>query len=217
MLLDLALDAIYPPRCPLCDAFAMEQDIPCSACGPSLVRLEGDAYLPHLPRRWFSRCRSPFAHEGRPREALHSLKYGERFDLARFFASELAREAAMIEGMEAVVPVPLHPRRLRERGFNQSALIASRLGRTLRVAADLDSLRRVRDIAPQVGLDRHERIENVKGAFAVHPRRAGSLSGRGILLIDDVLTTGATANECARALIEAGAKGVSVLTVARAL
>lgn len=214
---DVLTDVLFPPRCPLCDIFVTVRDRPCADCELSLQRLEGDAHLPHLRRVWFTKCRSRFAFDGRVKDAIHSFKYNERFDLVRFFADELAKEVLTMKDADVIVPVPLHPKRLGKRGFNQSALIARRMGKILGVPADVDSLKRVRNIEPQVGLERDGRLSNVKGAFAVDDRRAILLKGRSIVLIDDVVTTGATVNECAKALHDAGVASVNILSIARAL
>ena len=164
-----------------------------------------------------SRCRSCFAFDGPIREVLHSFKYGDRLDLLRFLAAELSAEAALLGPVDLIVPVPLHPRRLRARGFNQSALIARRLSRLMQTPAKLDAIARVRDIPPQVGLERAARIENVKGAFEVPARFEEAIRGARALVVDDVMTTGATLHACAAALKRAGAGEVVAATVARAL
>lgn len=215
--INTVINAVFPPRCPLCDAFTDVRARPCKGCSITLHVLGGDAHLPALRKIWFSRCRSRFAYEGGIKDSLHNYKYGERLDLAKFLSDELAIEAADIGVFDVIIPVPLHPRKLRSRGFNQSAILARRLGRVTSVKVDLDSLVRVRDIEPQVGLEKAKRVENVKGVFAVNPKRYGYIAGRVVLLIDDVLTTGATINECARALMKADATSVSILTVARTL
>ena len=112
-----------------------------------------------------------------------------------------------------LVPVPLHPRRLRERGFNQSALLAGELARRAGTTACPDALVRRQDTVPQAGLTAAARRRNVREAFAV--RRRASLAGRTVTLVDDVLTTGATALACARRIEGAGAREVRLLTVAR--
>jgi len=120
---------------------------------------------------------------------------------------------ALVGSSDVLVPVPLHPRRLRERGFNQSALLAEEIGRRTGRAVCPDALVRRRDTLPQAGLTAAARRRNVEGAFAV--RRRASVAGRTVLLVDDVLTTGATAFTCARRLAEAGAAELRLLTVAR--
>jgi ComF family protein len=119
----------------------------------------------------------------------------------------------LVATSDVLVPVPLHPRRLRERGFNQSALLASEIGRLTGRPALAEALVRRRDTAPQAGLSASERRKNVSDAFAV--RRRGSVAGRVVTVIDDVFTTGATAYACARVLRAAGAREVRLVTVAR--
>lgn len=210
-------DAIYPPRCPFCDQFISEHGRICGPCDRSLIRLDSDAVFAHLPKLWFIKCRSLFAYDGSVKDAIHNLKYNERLDLVRYFGNELCRGAKEIGQFDLIAPVPLHRKRLAARGFNQSALLARKLGKLLSIPTDLDSLRRVKNIDPQVGMERDERIKNVKGAFGVISKRVQKISERNILLIDDVLTTGATVNECSKVLIKSGAESVRVLTIARTL
>jgi ComF family protein len=147
---------------------------------------------------------------------LHALKYAGRRRAAGRLAEALLEEAAvrsLVATSDVLVPVPLSPRRLRERGFNQSALLAHEIARRAGKATCLDALVRRFDTVPQAGLSAAARRKNVRDAFAV--RRRGSVSGRTVVLVDDVLTTGATALACARRLEEAGAREVRLLTVAR--
>lgn len=211
------LDALYPKRCPLCDAFVQEEIVPCRPCCISLHRLEADAQFQHLDRMWLRRSRSPFAFEGLIKDAIHSFKYSERLDLINFFGDTLASELRTLDGVDLIVPVPVATKRLVKRGFNQSALLAKYVGRVAGIAVELDALARVVEGHPQVGLERDERLRNVRGVFAVIPRWQGSIVDKKILLIDDVATTGATINECARTLIKSGAYSVDALTIARAL
>jgi ComF family protein len=120
---------------------------------------------------------------------------------------------AIVAGSHVLVPVPLHPRRLRERGFNQASLIARQLGRRVGRPCHDRVLVRRRDTLPQAGLSAAARRRNVAGAFVV--RRRGLVAGRVVTLVDDVLTTGATAHACARTLRKAGAREVRLLSVAR--
>jgi ComF family protein len=147
------------------------------------------------------------------------LKYGHRVEWAGALAERVVAAAARPGPLPAagavVVPVPLAPRRLRERGFNQAWEIARRVARSLRLEAAPGWLLRPRDAAPQAGLARHERLANLRGAFAVTAAGHRGLVGRDVILVDDVLTTGATAQAAALALRAAGAGGVEVWVVAR--
>lgn len=146
--------------------------------------------------------------------AIQRLKFGDRSDLARPLG-ELLRRLALERALEAdvLVPVPLHPRRLAARGYNQSALLARRLAKTLDAQVDTASLVRRADGRAQLALSRSERQANLVGAFAVTDPRA--LFGRRVALVDDVVTTGATAAACADALLAAGASRVTVVALAR--
>ena len=210
-------DLIYPPTCPLCSSYSPKRDGPCDDCQTSLLRIEGAAHLHLLPRVWIDRCISCYGYEGFLRKAIHGFKYEERFDLLNFLSRELSMVAAACGSFDAICPVPMHPKRLRSKGYNPAAMLASRVGQRLNTTVHLDLLRRIRHTPCQMELTQKERLANVKGAFAVSERRSPEPSDMSFLLIDDVLTTGATANECARVLKKRGASNVVVLTVARTL
>jgi ComF family protein len=151
-------------------------------------------------------------------EAIHLLKYRKKTSLSRPL-STLARETFFqfwdMDGIDVLVSVPLHVKRLRERGFNQAHLLIRRWAKQEEILFDGLTLFRSRWTEPQTTLSRTERQKNIKGAFSIrHPEK---IKGRKILLVDDVYTTGATVNECARVLLKAGAKFVDVLTLARAV
>src|SRR2546426_4205084 len=226
------LDLVFPPFCPVCERRLGEgrRDPLCGACWQALERIAPP---------WCRRCGQPLSIEGlcgecrrrrRPfayaraavrygpiaREALHAFKFGGRRALAAPLADLLAGlglRALPGAAPDLLVPVPLHPRRERERGYNQSALLAKRLGRGWGVPVATDALGRALATAPQTDLDAAARRKNVRGAFTV--RRPELVVGRHVLLVDDILTTGATVGECARCLTSAGAAAVGVLTVAR--
>ena len=152
------------------------------------------------------------------REALHAFKFGGRRGLAAPLGdliAELGLGALPGAAPDLLVPVPLHRRRARERGYNQSALLAMRVARAWGLPVAHDALARIAPTRPQTELDAAARRGNVRGAFAA--RRPEAVAGRHVLLVDDVFTTGATAAECARCLVGAGAEAVGVLTLARAL
>jgi ComF family protein len=156
-------------------------------------------------------------HSGAVRGRVHQFKFEGRMEWLPALVQLL--ETAYVnwgtESPDVVVPVPLHPKRLRERGFNQSGLLAKEFSRRHGLPVSFDLLIRKKWTEPQTRLNRKERLENVKGAFGL--RDASAVPGRRILLIDDVFTTGTTLSECARTLKKGGASEVYVLTVTRAL
>ena len=210
-------DLFYPPRCPLCDELRENRDI-CIDCIGSVQFLEGDFTAPHLDRVWFDRARSCFAYEGKIMDAIHGLKYSQRFDLIKTFTGYLEKEIKAMGAYDVIIPVPLHWWRLLRRGYNQSAIMARATGKKLAIKVDCNVLKKTKNIVPQVGLDRNERLKNVRGAFEINSKLSGRIKDSKILLIDDVLTTGATVNECAKTLIKNARCGsVDVLTIARTI
>lgn len=209
----------HPGRGPLCDpcwsAIPRHLTTPCR-CGLPSPGGTGPCGRCRRGRQPFTAGASLGPYEGTLREALHALKYGGRRRAAVRLAGALLEDPAvrlLVATSDLLVPVPLHPRRLRERGFNQSALIASELGRRTGRPAVSDALVRRRDTVPQAGLSAAARRRNVRDAFAV--RRRGPVAGRVVTLVDDVFTTGATAYACAGVLRGAGASEVRLVTVAR--
>ncbi|HUA64853.1 MAG TPA: ComF family protein [Alphaproteobacteria bacterium] len=151
-------------------------------------------------------------------EAIHHFKYSRALWFENFLAGLLIAEASpVLRGQKEsfIVPVPLHPLKKREREFNQAAVLATRLARETGIPMNEKILLRVKPTETQTHLKREERAANIRGAFAI--RKGVKLNGRRIILVDDVFTTGATTNECARALRTAGAGDVCVWTVARGL
>lgn len=233
-LVEPLLAVVFPSACPACGRplAAPGRGPLCEPCWATLPRHAGAACgcgRPLLAGRDgpCGRCRrrrQPFAvgaslgpYEGPLRVLVQQLKYhGRRRAASRVAALLLEDEAVrrLVGTSDLVVPVPLHPRRRRERGYNQSALIAAELARMGGVAHREDVLVRRRDTPPQAGRSAAERRRNVEDAFGV--RRRGAVAGRVVTLVDDVVTTGATARACASALASAGAAEVRLLTVARA-
>lgn len=166
--------------------------------------------------RAFSRARAACLYDEHSRDLILKLKHADRTDLSPLFARWLARAAwALIEEADAVVPVPLHPLRLLRRRYNQAAEIARPLARLSGLDYLPDALARSRATDSQGGKSASGRRRNVAGAFSVPERRKPQVAGRRILLVDDVMTTGATAEGCSRALLAAGAACVHVAVVAR--
>ena len=162
-----------------------------------------------------ARAAAVYEAEGTVRQAILLFKYGGRPSLGRHLGRLMVEAADGLfdpSQVDLLIPVPLHPCRERERGFNQSALLAKEVGRALRLPVGHRLLSRIRATESQRGA-RQEREENVKGVFRV--TKPARVAGRRLLLIDDVFTTGATVNECAKALMAAGAVEVAVYTLAR--
>ncbi|MFH1874979.1 MAG: ComF family protein [Pseudomonadota bacterium] len=211
------LNLFFPQQCLFCDIF-QDKDILCSNCLESLHFLESEFNAPYLRQRWFNQAYSVLAYEGQVVQAIASLKYKRQFHLIRFFVDLLAAKLTQMPSYDLIVPVPLHWYRLISRGYNQAGLLSKAVGKKMQLKYDLFALKRSRNIPAQVGLGREERLKNVTQAFMVRPNRVSRLAGKSILLLDDVMTTGATVNECAKVLVKNGKCGkVDILTVARTL
>jgi ComF family protein len=189
----------------------------CDGCGAPFEYDIGSRCAACLAKpRAFDAARAACLYDETSRDPILKLKHADRLDLAPLFARWLSRAAApLIEGADAIAPVPLHPARLLSRRYNQAAEIARPLSRLTGVAYLPDALVRRRATETQGGKSGAGRRRNVAGAFEVPPRRAAQVAGKRILLVDDVMTTGATAEGCARALKAAGAVRVDVAVVAR--
>jgi len=230
------LDLVVPPQCPTCDRIVPMQGGFCAACFEMLTFLAEpccDRCGSQLDRRRvtpfcdsciedppiFSRARAALAYDAASRQLILPLKNANRLELAGTLAPHMARiGAALLSQADILVPVPLHVRRLRARGYNQSVLLARAIlrgrGREGPVLIP-DAMLRLTHTPPLGDLSASERARTVANIFAIRPSRAQAIAGARVLLIDDVLTSGATANACARTLREAGARDVSVLVAAR--
>jgi ComF family protein len=173
----------------------------------------GDCYFDTYA---FTMARSHGVYRGALKEVIHLFKFEKRKNLVTRL-SRLLHETFIEHfndlNIEWIVPVPLHKKRYQERGFNQCEMLARGLGKRSRIAVSANNLIKVKHTQPQTGLTDKQRSKNVKNAFRV--RKPKQLAGRRVLLVDDVFTTGATLNECTRALKRAGAREVYVLTLAR--
>ncbi len=198
-------DFITQPMCKCCGLpfeLAMRSDALCGAC------------LRQPPA--FERARAVMVYDALSRGMILGLKYGDRVDMAPAFADWLARAGAeLVADADWIAPVPLHWTRLFRRRFNQAAELARRLGRDHDRAYAPDLLERRRNTPSQAGLGASGRRRNVRTAFAVGDAWRARIQNKRVLLIDDVMTTGATVSACATALTRAGAGAVDVLTLAR--
>lgn len=229
-----AAELLYPPLCVGCEASVETGHYLCAPCreraqpirAPSCQRcsqpfagaMSGSFTCAECARRKFAfECAvSCYRSRGIVRDLILRFKYQHchylRRPLASWLAETLRDERIRRQPADALVPVPLHPRRERQRGFNQAAALCQLLARPARLPV-WPALRRLRWTETQTRFERAERLENLRGAFAARPRRP--VRGAHLLLVDDVFTTGSTVDECARVLRAAGAASVRVLTVAR--
>lgn len=233
-LLETIAGLAYPRHCAVCEVPLRAGRVLCADCRRSRTRLEGPrcatcsqpfggALEPGFRcmncgdlRLSFDFATSAYRSRGAVRELIHHFKYDKHLHL-RHLLGRMLREGfgdarVRLLGVDGIVPVPLHPTREREREFNQSAVLASVAAGSLQLPVE-DCLKRIRYTSTQTHFHREERFENLAGAFAL--RRGFDLSGRNLALVDDVLTTGSTADACARVLKDAGAAAVVVITVAR--
>ncbi|WP_293809399.1 ComF family protein [uncultured Bosea sp.] len=225
---------VYPPTCIACRAATGEAQALCPACwrgigfierpycerlgtpfpvdlGPGLLSPAAIADPPV-----FARARAVCRFDGTARELVHRLKYGDRVELSLTLGRMMTQAGRELTAdADLVLPVPLHRTRLWRRRFNQAAALAQLIARETGLPFAATALTRIRRTRQQIGLTRPQRAENLQGAFHVPVAMRQLIEGRRILLVDDVLTTGATVNAASRALLRAGASAVDVLTFAR--
>ncbi|SEV91166.1 Predicted amidophosphoribosyltransferases [Aliiroseovarius sediminilitoris] len=229
------LGVLYPPQCISCDAptdadFALcgacwretpfIEGLACDLCGDPLpgedegTPIHCDACLT-VKRPW-KQGRAAMIYDGNARRLVLALKHGDRPELARAAAPWLARAAAPLICRETlIVPMPIHWSRLLRRRYNQSAELARFLAKTSGLAHIPDALQRPKRTRPHDGMDVDTRFENMRGAIRPRPKKSGSLEGRRVLLVDDVMTSGASFDAATRACLAAGADHVNVLALAR--
>ena len=228
-----ALDLALPQLCPACRETVEGRGL-CASCwsklsfitrpycerlgipfvydpGPGILSMEAIADPPS-----YNRARAAVRFDEISRALVHALKYGDRLDLAPMMGRWVAQAGhELLADADALVPVPLHWRRQWARRFNQSAMLAATISAASGVPIAAGALKRVKATVQQVGLSRAERGDNIQGAFRVPETGKAAVAGRRLVLIDDVLTSGATVEGCARALLRAGAANVDVLIFAR--
>jgi ComF family protein len=229
-----ALGLLYPPTCIACQAATGEPHGLCAACWSGMRFIErpycerlgtpfavdfGQALLSPAAIAdppVFGRARAVAEYDGTAAMLVHRLKYGDRLELARALGVMMSRAGAELTAeADVIVPVPLHRWRLWRRRFNQAMALAAIVSRECGTPCDPFLLARVKRTRRQVGLTKTQRQDNLQGAFRVPDAVKARLQGQRVLLIDDVLTTGATANAASRALLRGGAAKVDVLAFAR--
>src|SRR5690349_22298898 len=227
-------DAILPPTCLACRVPIAETAGLCARCWTQAGFIErpycerlgtpfpadyggeliSPAALASPPA--YGRARAAARYSDVARDLIHMMKYGDRMDLVHALGRWMARAGGeLLSDADALVPVPLHWRRLWQRRFNQSSALAHAISRVSKVPVMDEVLLRARATQPQFGLPREQRAENVQGAFKVPKEKRIEVKGKKLVLIDDVLTTGATADACTKILLRAGALRVDVLVLAR--
>lgn len=226
-------ELVYPPVCIGCGAATGDPHTLCGRCWSGLRFIErpfcerlGTPFATDLGMQLvspaamadppvFARARAVARYDDTARRLVHRLKYSDRLDLARALGRMMARSGAeLAREADVVVPVPLHRLRLWSRRYNQAMELARAVAAAHGRPVAHDALLRVKRTRPQVGLTRTQRGDNLQGAFRVPDGAKPRLSGRRVLLVDDVLTTGSTANAASRALLRGGAAAVDVLTFA---
>lgn len=234
-ILSQIIKLIYPLRCPVCGDYLKEEAMLCKRCLDGLKRLEppfcsvcgvpfsgsGNSHLCEdclRKRPVFSSIFSPYLYQDTAMRAVQLFKFQKKMLVGKTMGILLGRFALNIWDKKelkehVIVPVPLGKRRLRQRGFNQSLVLARYVSKAIGLPLDYLSLRRIKETEPQSLLKKDKRKKNVKGAFQVLGDR---LKRKNIILVDDVVTTGSTLNECALALKRAGAKQIVCLVFARA-
>jgi ComF family protein len=231
-------DIVFPPQCISCAAILqpITEKVFCSACREKIKFLTGSICpicgitffdspsASHLcgncleKKPYFSYARAVASYETIILNAIHQFKYGRDLSIGVLLASLMADFSfpdLEFRDYSLIIPVPLHIKKLRKRGFNQSIILADSIGKKWQIPVNFSLLKRCKFTLTQTGLDKRERERNIKGAFEVRDKE--KIAGRNIIIIDDVYTTGATLNECAKKLIKAGAQKVAVLTLARVL
>jgi ComF family protein len=235
-ILRIGLDAVMPPLCLSCGSRTAEPDGLCSLCWSGLSFIDEprcpiwgepfgfDAGSGTLSARALAtpavwrRLTAAVVFNDQAARVVHALKYRDRLEVARFMARLLYRAGRhYLEEADLLIPVPLHWLKLWQRRFNQAALLAQALGELSQKHFAARALERHRYTKSQVGLDQKQRERNIRGAFSVRPKAQAEVAGRRVVLIDDVLTTGATASAAADTLLKAGAASVDMMVFALVL
>lgn len=230
------LDIIYPPRCISCGSGVHENGNICSICWGDINFIsDPQCHICGFPfdfqagekalcggcmkdKPYFAKARAVFIYDDASSHMVTSFKYSDRIESRAFYARWMGRVGAqMLQEADYIVPVPLHYRKLLLRKYNQAALLAIELKKSFGTKMLVNGLVRRKYTISQAGFNRRLRFKNISGVFKINPKFIADIKDKNILLVDDVITTGATANECAKILLKAGAARVEVLTLAKTL
>ena len=230
------IDIVMPPQCLMCHDHVADIDALCATCWSQLSFISaplcdrygtpfaydpGDGILSAKalasPPSW-NRARAVVQFDDHSRRLIHGLKYYDRhYHTKMMVRMMMLAGKELFEGADVILPVPLYRYRLWQRRYNQAALLAHRLAEMTEIPSHMNFLERTRPTSTQVGLDHKQRRKNVRNAFSLTPEGKIMIGGRNVLLVDDVLTTGATLDECTRSLMKAGAARVDVIVFALVL
>ncbi len=233
-MLGQILNLLFPPQCLNCDVrvpthgtlclscwqkIQFISDPMCDCCGlPFDYDIGNKALCAQCMQKLppYAHIRSVFRYDENSRKLITRFKYSDHTQFANIYGAWLAKAGEnLLADTDIIIPVPLHYFRFVQRHFNQSALLAGFLSKKSGIKAIPDALKRNRHTTPQTGLNRSQREKNVKGAFVINLRYKATIKGKNILLIDDVMTTGSTIEQCTKTLLKAGAMKVNILTLAR--
>lgn len=212
-ILSALFDLILPPVCYVCRQSCSGKYGLCERCAGKIRHIHPPQYakMNYIEKGW-SCC----YYENTVKECIHLFKYRKHIGLIDIFGDimeKFARENGIAKDADLIVPVPVHPAKKRERSYNHAEVLARRLAKTFDISSDFKNLKKLKWTRAQSELDREKRLTNVRDSFIALDRSV--FRGKNVLLVDDVYTTGATVNECAKTLLNAEAKKVSALTLAR--
>ncbi len=235
-LTDYWMDFLLPPLCISCKTEINSHNSLCPKCwhqvnfivspicdimGTPLPYNTGTVQISAVATTWpppYNRARSVAVFEGILKHMIHALKYGDRHEGIKLFGKWMTYAGRdILNDADLIIPVPLSQRRLWARRFNQSALLANAIGKNTKIQVDYLSLKRKKHTTTQVGLTRKQRAKNVSGAFSIPAKALPQIAGKNIVLVDDVLTTGATIHACTKTLLKAKAARIDILTLARVI
>lgn len=207
------IDHIFPNTCGICGK--INKDSLCSSCRVKLKPIL-EAKIEEISNKNFLYLAYLFKYSGIIREKIISYKFKDHSYLYKTFSKIITKNEKIcrfIKNYDIIIPVPIHKKRFRQRGYNQSELIAREISRTLEIPMERDALAKVENNTAQSKLTKLERIDNAKNVYAI--KNTENIRGKAVLLLDDIYTTGSTANECSKMLKQAGASEVAVLAIAK--